>query len=287
MAGRGRMPHPATGRGPILGPGPLPLRAGPGPYGPNMWPGLDVPLVEQKLVAQHEEIQRLLSENQRLATTHVALRQELGAAQQELQRLQQLLGAVQAEKEQQLRGLVEKNSKLEADLHASESLKMELQKYQADAQKFALHRQELTTQIQQLSQDLLRVRSDAQQIPVMQSDIEALRQEIHRARTAFEFEKKANTDLLEQRQVLEKNLVSLAREVEKLRAELTNTEKKARVGYGGGYSADPGYSSMPPNAYGDTLPQMAGAGENGVPYGAGSAAAWGAYDMQRAGGTRR
>lgn len=47
-------------------------------------------------------------------------------------------------------------------------------------------------------------------------------------RTAFEFEKKANTELLEQRTAMEKNLVSMAREVEKLRAELTNFEKKAR-----------------------------------------------------------
>ena len=47
-------------------------------------------------------------------------------------------------------------------------------------------------------------------------------------RTAFEFEKKANTELLEQRTAMEKNLVSMAREVEKLRAELTNVEKKSR-----------------------------------------------------------
>jgi prefoldin subunit 5 len=47
-------------------------------------------------------------------------------------------------------------------------------------------------------------------------------------RTAFEFEKKANTELLEQRSAMEKNLVSMARELEKLRAELTNFEKKSR-----------------------------------------------------------
>lgn len=39
-------------------------------------------------------------------------------------------------------------------------------------------------------------------------------------RTAIEFEKKENVELMEQRQVMEKNLVSMAREVEKLRAEL-------------------------------------------------------------------
>eukprot|EP00249_Psilotum_nudum_P021773 c28238_g1_i6 orf=237-1130(+) len=291
MAGRGRMPHPAAGRVPLPGPGPL--RSGAGQYGAGIRPlglALDMhatqeALVEQKLATQHAEIQRLLTENQRLAATHVALRQELATVQQELHRLQQVLGVAQAEKEQQWRGLIEKNSKLEADLRSTESLKAELQKFQTEAQNLALHRQELSAQAQQLSQDLLRARTDAQQIPIMQSDIESLQQEIHRARTAFEFEKKANADLLDQRQVLEKNLVSLAREVEKLRAELTNTEKISRGAYGGAYGADPGFGSVPSNVYGDSYPQMgAAAAENGFPYGHGSAAAaWGAYDMQRAG----
>jgi hypothetical protein len=47
-------------------------------------------------------------------------------------------------------------------------------------------------------------------------------------RNAFEYEKNANAELLEQRTVMEKNLVSMAREVEKLRAELTNSDKKYR-----------------------------------------------------------
>jgi hypothetical protein len=48
-------------------------------------------------------------------------------------------------------------------------------------------------------------------------------------RTAFEYEKKANAEQLEQRQAMEKNLVSMARDVEKLRAELTNAEKRQRL----------------------------------------------------------
>ena len=50
-------------------------------------------------------------------------------------------------------------------------------------------------------------------------------------RNAFEYEKNANAELLEQRTAMEKNLVSMAREVEKLRAELTNSEKKFRGMY--------------------------------------------------------
>lgn len=60
-------------------------------------------ILEQKLSQQHNEIQRLLTENQRLAATHVALRQELAAAQQEIQRMQAMMQGIQAEKEVQFR----------------------------------------------------------------------------------------------------------------------------------------------------------------------------------------
>lgn len=53
-------------------------------------------------------------------------------------------------------------------------------------------------------------------------------------RTAFEYEKKANVEQLDQRQAMEKNLVSMARDVEKLRAELTNAEKRQRLNPVGG-----------------------------------------------------
>lgn len=45
-------------------------------------------------------------------------------------------------------------------------------------------------------------------------------------RTAVDYEKKGNIELMEQRQAMEKNLVSMAREVEKLRAELASTDAR-------------------------------------------------------------
>eukprot|EP00250_Pteridium_aquilinum_P022653 c25510_g1_i1 orf=190-1038(+) len=279
MAGRGRLPpHLLAARGPMAGPDGL--RMGPGMLAP---PGL---ILEEKIATQHQEIQRLLTENQRLAATHVALRQELAATQQEVQRLQQVLRNVQAEKETQFRGLAEKSTRLEQELRALEPLKMDLQRAQADAQKLLMTRQELTGQVQQLTQDMQRARSETQQLPAMKAEIDGLRQEIQRARTAFEFEKNANTELLEQRTAMEKNLVSMAREVEKLRAELTNAEKKVRgSAYGGSYASEGGYGSYG-DGYGVTQMNpgaVTGAGTGadgtgpGVPYGAGTGPAWGAY----------
>lgn len=48
-------------------------------------------------------------------------------------------------------------------------------------------------------------------------------------RAAIEFEKKVHADNTEQSQIMENNMVLMAREIEKLHAELANTEKKAQV----------------------------------------------------------
>lgn len=47
-------------------------------------------------------------------------------------------------------------------------------------------------------------------------------------RRAIEFEKKANEEQTEQKQVMEKNLITLAREVEKLRAEQLSLDRRGR-----------------------------------------------------------
>lgn len=48
-------------------------------------------------------------------------------------------------------------------------------------------------------------------------------------RSAIEYEKKTRAFNLEQEKVLEKNRILLVREIEKLRTELANAEKRARA----------------------------------------------------------
>nr|ABK22281.1 unknown [Picea sitchensis] len=85
---------------------------------------------------------------------------------------------------------------------------------------------------------------------------------------------------------MEKNLISMAREVEKLRAELTNSEKRAWATAGtpgGPYgtklgTASVGYSGPYAEAYGLHLSQ--GGVEKGSQYGSGSDP-WGSFEKQR------
>jgi len=184
MAGRDHMPPPFARH--LPGPG-----MGPEMYGQVMGPPaghrpLDLlpppEVLEHKLATQHAEMQRLASENQRLAATHGALRQDLVMSQHELERLRSHIAALQNDKEQQIRSSLDQIANMEADLRSSESIKADLQQARSDAQNFLSVRQDLTVQVQQLTQDLQRAHAEVQQIPAMHTEIDGLRQELQRGR---------------------------------------------------------------------------------------------------------
>ncbi|XP_073118344.1 protein FLX-like 2 isoform X2 [Elaeis guineensis] len=232
MASKGRLPPHLRRSLPVPG------MLHPEPFGPGIRPPpgafpfdvLPPEIMEQKLAHQHMEMQRLATENQRLAATHSTLRQQLAAAQQDLQRLQTRSGAVHAEQEQQLRGLKEKIAMMEADLKAAEPIKVELQHARAEAQSLIAAREELIPKVQQLTQDLQKSYGDLQQIPALMSELDAVRQEYQHCRATYDYERKLRIDHYESLQVMERNYISMVREVEKLRAELTNATNLDRSG---------------------------------------------------------
>ncbi|XP_076896428.1 protein FLX-like 1 [Bidens hawaiensis] len=257
-------------------------------------------IFEEQLTAQHQDIQGLLGDNQRLAATHVALKQELEAAQHELQQTDHFARNFLMEKDIQIRELYEKSAKMEHDLHGVEGMRAEIMKVHADIKELTATRQKLTVQVQAMTQDFARANADLQQVPALKSEIGGLRQELQRVRAATEHEKKIHAENYEHGQVMEKNLLSMARELEKLRAEMANAEKRARAaapvanpnpGYNTNYGnveANYGVNPYPAN-YGmaSTNPMNpVQPGAEGYPqYGPGPGS-WGAYDMQRAQGHR-
>ncbi|GLT62032.1 hypothetical protein SLA2020_346990 [Shorea laevis] len=263
-----------------FGPG---IHSTPGPFPhPNML--LSPEIMEQKLAAQHVEMQRLATENQRLAATHGTLRQELAAAQHGLQILQAQIGAVSAEKEQQMMSLKDTIAKMEADLEAVEPVKLELRQAHAEAQNVVLARDELMSKIHQLNLDLQRVHVGVQQIPALVSERESLRQEYHHCRATFDCEKKLYNNHLESLQVMENNYMTMARELEKLRAELANASSVAgnndneasghamgHIPFEEGYGIHQGHGSLPAVAVGTTA--YVGAQSGSVP-----GPAWAGYE---------
>ncbi|XP_077212971.1 protein FLC EXPRESSOR-like isoform X1 [Tasmannia lanceolata] len=248
--------------------------------------------LEERIAVQHRDIQALLLDNQRLAATHVALKQELAAAQHELRRASVSTADLKAERDARIRELYERSLAMEAEVRSLDSAAAELAQVRTDVQKLVGARQELTAQLQSVTADLARARAELQQGPAIKADIASMHQEIQRGRAAVEYEKKAHADNLEQSQAMEKNMISMAREVEKLRAELANAEKRARAaaaaaaaaspgpGYAGSYgNPEMGYGG---SSYSDVygMRQVQGPAEGGSQYGS-VAASHGPYDMQQ------
>lgn len=252
-------------------------------------------ILEDRLAAQLQEIQGLLVDNQRVASTHVALKQELEATHYELQRMSQYANSFHAEKDMQMREMFEKSSKLEMDLHSVDAMKAELMRVQSDIKELTVMRQDLMGQVQAMTQDLSRASADLQQVPALKAEIEHMRQEVDRAKAAIEYEKKVYADSYEQGQMMQSNLLTMTRELEKLRAEIANAEKRARAaaaaaanpaaGYNTNHGTpEAGYAGNPyPAGYG-VNPMQPGM-ENYPQYGPGPGA-WGSYGMQHGQGHR-
>ncbi|OIT06696.1 PREDICTED: protein FLX-like 3 isoform X2 [Nicotiana attenuata] len=271
MAGRNRIPreafdnrrgYPAEGhitRGPM--PRPMPHPA----------------LLEEELEIQHVEIRRLLGENRRLVEDRIALQRELGAAKEELHRMNLAIGDIQAEHEMRSRELIERGLKLEGDLRATEPLKNEAKQLHTEVQRLNTIKQDLSGQVQTLTKDLAKLQADSQQIPLLRAEIDGLHQELLRARSATDYEKKAKIELMDQRQAMETNLVSMAREVEKLRAELFNSDGRAWTA-GGSYGMKYGrHDATFPAPHGEGYGVHMGAADKGPLYGAASAS-WGGLE---------
>lgn len=149
--------------------------------GPRQLPPHPV-MIEERLAVQHDDIQALLIDNQRLAATHVALKQELEVTQYELQRADKYAQTLHAEKDLQMRELYEKSVKMETDLNAVNAMRSELMQVHMDVKELTVGKQDVTTQVQMMTQDLGRVTSDLQQVPAVKAEIESLRHELERVR---------------------------------------------------------------------------------------------------------
>ncbi|KAL0397007.1 UNVERIFIED_CONTAM: protein FLX-like 3 [Sesamum calycinum] len=211
-------------------------------------------------------------DNRRLVEDRLALERELTAANEELRRMNLAISDIHSEQELQTRELIERGLKLESDLHAMEPLKAEAAYLQNEIQRLSAIRQDLSRQVQTLNQDLAKLQDDNLQIPVLRAEIDGLHQELLRARPAIDYEKNAKIELTEQRQVMEKNLVSMAREVEKLRSELASSRAWSAGGPYGMRFSNPDASFPPPYGDGYGIPQ--GAIDKGTPYGP-SSGSWG------------
>ncbi|KAK9937720.1 hypothetical protein M0R45_014492 [Rubus argutus] len=208
-------------------------------------------LLENKIAYQAAEIKQLAGDNHRLAATQVDLRQDLVAAEEEVQTVKAHMRSIQTESDIQMRALLDKIAKKEAEIIAGEGVKKELQKAHMEAHSLVEARKELRIRIRQANDELQKARVEVKKLPDLHGELDSLRQEHQRLRATFEYEKGINIEQVEQMKEMEKNLVGMVREVERLRAEVLNAEKRAHAPNprNGGYmNPDSYYTATVPGA---------------------------------------
>ncbi|KAL8189348.1 hypothetical protein R6Q57_028914 [Mikania cordata] len=242
--------------------------------GPPSWAPMPRPMpphpamLEEEFEIQHHEIRRLLGENRRLVEDRIALQRDLGAAKDELRQMNIAITDIQEQNELHSTKLIENCLKLEADLRATEPLKNEAKQLNAEVERLNSVSRDLSGRIQILQNGLAKLQTENEQLLSLRAEHERILQELIHARDAIVYEKKGTIELVEQRQAMEKNLVSMTREVENLRAELSSTEVGPWA-HGGSYGMKYGSLDHRFPSFGNGYGVPLGA-DKGVSYGSSS-----------------
>ncbi|XP_019170597.1 PREDICTED: protein FLX-like 4 [Ipomoea nil] len=232
-------------------------------------------ILEGKLVSQAAEIEQLVTDNHTLASTHVTLKQDISAVHEEIEKLRDHVRSIRTESDIQIRVILDKMAKKEGDVQASDSIKNDLQQSINEVQNLVTITQELDAKLKPATEELEKTRLEAKKLPEVRAELENLQQEHQQLRETFEFEKGKNIAKVEQMKLLETDVVAKATEVERLRTELLNAERRAKeihsYGQPYGYPTPPMHASMPyMDGYGRPPAQITG--ERAFPYGTGGTA---------------
>nr|GMD24273.1 protein FLX-like 4 [Ipomoea batatas] len=233
-------------------------------------------ILEGKIVSQVAEIEQLVTDNHTLASTHVTLKQDISAVHEEIEKLQDHVRSIRTESDIQIRVILDKMAKKEGDAQAPDSIKNDLQQSIKEAQNLVTITQELNAKLKPATEELEKARLEVKKLPEVRAELENLQQEHQQLRETFEFEKGKNVAKVEQMKLLETNVVAKATEVERLRTELLNSERRVKAIYSYGqayvYPTPPMHASMPyMDGYGRPPPAQI-TGEGAFPYGTGGTA---------------
>ncbi|KAJ1292990.1 hypothetical protein BS78_01G033500 [Paspalum vaginatum] len=205
-------------------------------------------VIEERLATRDQDIQELLIDNQRFAATHVALQQQLIGAQHEFRAVSVAAARARAEREGEVRALADQAAHIEGEARAVAAARAEVDQVHADIQVLAAARTDLVNRLQALREQLARKKAETSKTDSVRAQIETMRREIQKGRAAVDFEKKAHSDNLEQSKAMEKNMIAVASEIERLRGELANVEKGATTVNPAAAVANSGYAA----AYGNS-----------------------------------
>ncbi|XP_060171657.1 protein FLX-like 4 [Lycium barbarum] len=199
--------------------------------------------------AQAAELEQLAGDHHRLAATYVALKQDLSAAHREVEKLKEHIRSSRTESDIQIRLLLDKIAKMDqVDLRTVESLRKDVEEAHLEARELVTANMELSGKIHHVMQELEKARADVKKLPEMHTELDTLKKDHQKLRKTFQYEKGLNIEKVEQMKLMERDLIDMANEVERLRAEVLNAEKRAQGfdPYGRPYiNSDPMYPAPP------------------------------------------
>ncbi|KAM3255513.1 hypothetical protein ACQJBY_048643 [Aegilops geniculata] len=236
-------------------------------------------VLEEEIQLHEVDFRRLMADRHALAEERMELHRELQARKEEVRHLNMIIAEINAKKEAYISELVDKRRKLEAELRSNEPLRDEVVHLRGEIEKLLAVRKELSAKAASLMQELSRERSDKQQLPMLKAEIEGLQLELTHARNACELEQKGNFELVEQRKAMEKSMISMAQEIQQMRAELANFDGRP-WGTGGAHGMKLGSPEATfPTQYGDKYNIHAGVSEKGPSHPPESS--WGTFEKNR------
>lgn len=142
----------------------------------------EVHRIEDQIAAHSRAIETLLLDNQRLAASHVALKQDVVAAQQDLRHISATASSVKAERDAQVREVYERSLRVEAEARSIGGLSAELERVRVDINGLRKERDELLERLKDIDGDTARTRLELQQLADLKGEIEAMRRENDRGR---------------------------------------------------------------------------------------------------------
>ena len=141
-------------------------------------------MLENKLAMQTAEVEKLIRENQRLATSHEVLRQDIIDTEKEMQLIRTHLGEVQTETDLQIRDLLERIRLMEADIQIGDAVRKELHQVHMEVKRLVAERQTVNLEIENANKEIqkLSASGDNKSLPELLAELDGLRKEHHNLR---------------------------------------------------------------------------------------------------------
>lgn len=134
-------------------------------------------LFDDKLAAQAAELEQLARDNHKLTAGQLALRQEHAAARGEVDKMREHIKSIRTEGDIEIRILLDKIAKREADIRAGDNIKRELQEALIEARSVMTSKSELSDKVEKATEELESSRANTKKLPEMRAKLDTLKEE--------------------------------------------------------------------------------------------------------------